>query len=140
MPDRYEAPLPKPTPDTKPYWDALREHELQIQRCGDCNEAYFYPRSLCPSCLSGNVEWFRASGRGRLHTFTIVHAAGPKPVLPVPYVIAMIELDEGPRLMSNLVGVEPDSDQIACDMQVEIEYADVTDSCTLPRFRPVGGA
>ncbi len=140
MPDPYEAPLPKPTPETRPYWDALRKHELHLQRCGACNEAYFYPRNFCPNCLSSDVAWFQASGRGRLHTFTIVHVTGPNPVLPVPYVLAMIELEEGPCLMSNLVGVEPDPSSLWCEMLVQIEYADVTEECTLARFRPVEGA
>ncbi|MDG2308408.1 MAG: Zn-ribbon domain-containing OB-fold protein [Candidatus Binatia bacterium] len=139
MADRYEAPLPKPTPDTQLYWKALRGHELHIQRCGDCNEAYFYPRSVCPHCLSGNVAWFRASGRGRLHTFTIVYAAGPKPPLPTPYIIAVVELEEGPRMLTNLVGVDPDPAKLSCDLPVEIEFADVTDECTLPHFRLAGG-
>jgi len=138
MADRYEAPLPKATPDTQRHWDALRRHELYIQRCTDCGEAYFYPRNVCPGCLSDDVEWFRASGRGRLHTFTILPHGGPRPPLPPPYVVAVVELEEGPRMMSNLVGVEPDPDQIRCDMPVVIEYVDVTDECTLPRFRPVG--
>jgi uncharacterized OB-fold protein len=136
MPDEYKAPLPAPTPDSKPFWDAAREHELRIQRCLDCREAYFYPRNVCPHCLSGNVEWFRASGRGRLHTFSIVYRGLKHPPLAAPYVLAMVELEEGPRLMTNLVGVDADPAKIRCDMAVEIEWADVTPEVTLPRFRP----
>jgi len=139
MSDRYEAPLPRATPDTAPYWDALRRRELRLQRCNDCREAYFYPRALCPGCLSNDVEWFTASGRGRVHTFTIIHAGVPQPPLPIPYVVAIVELEEGPRMMSNLVGVEPDPAKIHCDMAVVVEFVDVSDECTLPRFRPAGG-
>ena len=136
MPDEYKAPLPNPTPDSKPFWDAAKKHELSIQRCRDCGSAYFYPRNVCPGCLSGNVEWFRASGRGKLHTYVIVHRGLKVTPLPLPYVLAMVELEEGPRLMTNLVGVEPDPEKIPCDMPVVVEWADVTSECTLPRFRP----
>jgi hypothetical protein len=136
MSARHESPLPRPTPDTQLYWDALRRHELQIQRCNACGEAYFYPRNVCPHCLSNDVAWFRASGRGRLHTFTIVHQAPPNAPLPAPYVVAVVELEEGPRMMSNLIGVDPDPEKIRCDMPVVVEYADVADGHTLPRFRP----
>ncbi len=130
--------MPKPTPETAPYWEALRRHELRVQRCDDCGEAFFYPRNVCPACLSDRLTWVPASGRGRLHSFTIVHAGIATPPLPLPYVVAIVELDEGPRLMSNLVGVDPDPEALSCDMPVEIEFADVTDEVTLPRFRPVG--
>lgn len=136
MADEYKAPLPNPTPDAKPFWQGLKEHQLRIQRCKDCGTAYFYPRDVCPGCLSGNVEWFTASGRGKLHTFSIVYRPLKYPPLQAPYVLAMIELEEGPRLMSNLVGVEADPAKIRCDMPVVIEYADVTAEVTLPRFRP----
>ncbi len=133
----YAAALPRPTPDSQPFWDALRQHELHLQRCQACGQAFFYPRNVCPHCLSSDLAWFRSSGRGRLHTFVIAYTAPRNPPLEVPYVIAMVELEEGPRLMTNLVGVEPDPKQIRCEMPVEIEFVDVTDEFTLPRFRPV---
>lgn len=136
MPDDYKAPLPHPTPDSKPFWSAAKQHELRIQRCRACGDAYFYPRNVCPSCLSRDVEWFTASGRGRLHTFVIVHRGLKVTPLELPYVLAMVELEEGPRLMTNLVGIEPDPAKIRCDMPVVVEWADVTPEVTLPRFRP----
>jgi len=136
MPDEYKAPLPTPTPDSKPFWEAAKRHELRIQRCVDCKQAYFYPRNACPGCLSANVEWFTASGRGKLHTFSIVYRGLKHPPLEPPYVLAMVELDEGPRLMTNLVGIEPDPARIRCDMAVVVDWADVTPEVTLPRFRP----
>jgi hypothetical protein len=136
MPEEYKSPLPAPTPDSKPFWDALKRHELCIQRCRACRKAYFYPRNVCPSCLSKDVEWFTASGRGKLHTFVINHRPLRNPPLEAPYVIAIVELEEGPRLMSNLIGVDPDPTKIRCDMPVVIDYADVTPEVTLPRFRP----
>lgn len=132
--ERYAGPLPVPTPETKPYWDAAKRHVLQVQRCNDCGSCYFYPRPLCPGCFSQRVSWIDCSGRGKLHTFVINHR-GPRGFpLPAPYVIAIVELEEGPRLLSNLVDVDPNA--IRCDMPVEVAFADVTDEITLPRFRP----
>ena len=128
------APLPKPTPESRPFFDALKERRLLIQRCGDCGHAYYYPRPFCPSCLSPNVEWEEASGRGRLYSFVINHRAAPGFV--APYIIAVVELDEGPRMMTNLVGVEPDPELVHCEMPVEIVFEDVDEDFTLPRFRP----
>ncbi len=129
------GPLPKATPETKPYWDGLRQRRLMIQRCLDCRQAYFYPRPFCPHCRSWHVEWFQASGRGKLYSFVINYR--PPPYMgKEPYVIAIVELEEGPRLMSNLVGVAPDPKLIRCDMPVAIEYRDVTPAVTLPVFRP----
>ena len=128
-------PLPTPTPETQPYWDALREHRLLIQRCKDCGTAYFYPRPFRPTSLSKDVEWFEASGRGTLYSFVINHRPAPG-FGPDPYVIAVVELEEGCRMMTNLVGIDPDPDKIHCDMPVVIEYLDVNDQVTLPQFRP----
>ena len=128
-------PLPSPTPETRPYWDALKEHKLLIQRCKDCSKAYFYPRPFCPHCFSSNVEWFEASGKGTLYSFVINHRPAPG-FGSDPYVIAVVELEEGPRMMSNLIDIESDPEKVHCDMAVEIAYLDVTDEVTLPQFRP----
>ena len=137
MADEYRAPLPRPTPESKAFWDACKAHELRLQRCRVCDQAYFYPRNVCPSCLSGDVEWFRASGRGKLHTFSVVYAGGKYPPLELPFVLAVVELEEGPRMLSNLVGVPADAAQLRCEMPVVVDFADVTEQVTLPRFRPL---
>ena len=137
-----ERPLPQPiTPETKPFWDGLREQKLMLPKCGDCSRVFFYPRIICPHCQSRNVGWIQGSGRGKLHSFeiayqTISRAFKVKP----PYVLAMIELEEGPRMLSNLIDIEPDPKKIKCDMPVEIVYQKMTDEVTLPLFRPSGGA
>jgi uncharacterized OB-fold protein len=136
MSDEYKAPLPRPTPESRPFWDGCKSHELRVQRCRACGDAYFYPRNVCPNCLSRDVEWIRASGRGKLHTFSVVHAGGRNPPLELPFVLAVVELEEGPRMLSNLVGVSADPAAIRCDMPVVVEFADVTDQISLPRFRP----
>ena len=129
------APLPQPTPESQPFFDALKQRRLLIQRCRDCGNAYYYPRPFCPACLSSAVEWEQASGRGKLYSFVINHRAAPGFV--APYIIAVVELDEGPRMMSNLVDVEPDPEMVRCEMPVEIVFDDVDGDVTLPRFRPI---
>jgi len=135
MPD-YAGPLPVPTPETRAFWDAARRHALELPRCRACGYRFFYPRAACPRCLSGDLEWVRASGRGTLHTFTVVHRGLRDFPLGTPYVIAIVELEEGPRLMTNLVGVEPDAARLRIGMPVEVVFEDVTAQVALPRFRP----
>ena len=132
----YAGPIPVPTPETRHFWDATRRHELMLPRCRACGKLHYYPRASCPHCLGGDLEWERVSGRGRLHTFTIVHRGQRGFPLGDPYVIAVVELDEGPRMMSNLVGVAMDPAQVRIDMPVEVVFEDVSDTIALPRFRP----
>jgi uncharacterized OB-fold protein len=139
MPD-YTGPLPVPTPESRPFWEAARRHELALPRCRACGRMHFFPRAACPHCLSGDLEWRRVSGRGRLHTFTVVHRGLRNFPLGTPYVLAVVELDEGPRMMTNLVGVDPDPAKIRIGMAVEVAFDDVTPEVALPRFRPGGAA
>jgi hypothetical protein len=134
---QYAGPIPVPTPETRPFWDATRRHELTLPRCRACGTLHYYPRASCPHCLSGDLAWERVSGRGRLHTFTIVHRGQRGFPLGEPYVIAIVELDCGPRMMSNLVGVTMDPAQVRIGMPVEVVFEDVSDTIALPRFRPV---
>ena len=132
----YKGPVPLPTPETRPFWEAARRHELQLRRCRACGLHHFYPRAACPHCLSADLEWRRASGRGTLHTFTVVHRGQRDFPLGAPYVIAIVELAEGPRLMTNLVGIAPDPAAIRIGMPVEVTFEDVSSDVALPRFRP----
>ncbi|MFM9887099.1 MAG: Zn-ribbon domain-containing OB-fold protein [Burkholderiales bacterium] len=129
-------PLPKPTPESQPYWDALKQRKLVLPLCIDCTKPHFYPRVVCPHCGSRRLEWRDASGRGTLYSFVINHRP-PAWRKQEPYVIAVVELDEGPRMMTNLIGIPPDPALIRCDMPVEIVYEDVTPVVTLPQFRPI---
>ena len=139
MPDNpYTKPLPTPSPETKRFWDGCKKHELWIPYCRACESFFWYPRSHCPKCFSWDVEWRKASGRGKIYTFAIQYRAWhPGWANETPYVNAMVDLDEGPRLYTNIVGVDPDSKKIACDMPVEVVFEDVTGEITLPKFRPV---
>ena len=133
----YQGPLPVKQPESDFYWEKAQAHELWLRRCNACEHAYFYPRDFCPDCGTRDVSWVQASGRGTLHTFAIIHRA-PVPAFRdhVPFVVAMVDLEEGARIPTNLVGVEPDPANIHVGMPLEVAFADVTDEITLPMFRP----
>ena len=133
----YNKPLPIPDPVTRPFWDSLKAHAVQLQRCDRCDRFIYYPRAVCPGCLSDDLAWSPVSGRGVVHAFTIPHRH-PNPAFGsgVPYVVALIELEEGVRMMSNLIDVDPTPEAVRIGLPVEIVYDDVTDEVTLPKFRP----
>lgn len=130
--------VPVPTPDSRPYWDGLAAGELRLPRCRPCDRPFFYPRSGCPACGSTDIEWMTASGRGRLHTYLISHLPAPG-FGPEPYAIAVVELEEGPRMMSNVVGVPNTPEALVLDMELEVVF-EQQGTVTVPRFRPVGVA
>ena len=128
-------PLPRIDEESRGYWEALARRELYFQRCRDCATKRFYPRALCPACLSSATEWVRASGRGTVYSFTVTYqnqAPGFREELP--YVLAIVELDEGVRMMTNVVGCAPDAVRVG--MPVQVVFEDVTAEITLPKFRP----
>ena len=133
-----DRPLPAPiTPETQPYWDGLKEHKLMLPKCEDCDTPFFYPRILCPYCQSRHITWIQASGKGKLYSFEIVYQhLNRRFNVPRPYILAMIELDEGPRLMSNLIHIEADPQVVKCDMPVEIVFEKLTDDITISLFQP----
>jgi uncharacterized OB-fold protein len=134
----YAKPLPRPiNPElTRPFWEAAKRHELVMPRCKTCDHLFFYPRSECPTCLGNDLEWVGVSGRGRLHSFTIIHQPANATFRnDVPYVYAIVQLAEGPRMISNIV--ECDLDALQVDMPLEAVYADVTPEWTLVKFKPV---
>ena len=135
-----QRPLPTPmTPEAKPYWDGLREEKLMLPKCGDCGTAFFYPRILCPKCHSRNVGWVQASGKGKLYSFEIAYRTfNPAFKVEAPFILAMVELEEGPRMMSNLINIEPDPALVKCDMPVEVVFEKQTDEVTLALFQPAG--
>ncbi|HEX7354049.1 MAG TPA: Zn-ribbon domain-containing OB-fold protein [Mycobacteriales bacterium] len=135
VPDKpvREKALPRPTPETQPYWDGAAAGELRIQRCRACGEAYFYPRPVCPHCASWDVEWFTASGEATLHSYVINER--PAPGFTAPYVIAVVELAEGPRMMTNIVGVEPTPENLVLDMPVRVQF-EQRGEMAIPVFAP----
>ncbi len=133
-------PLPQPiTPEARPYWEGARDGKLMIPKCRACQKPFMYPRVLCPHCGSRDVGWVQASGRGKLFSFEIAHQILNKAFkVKTPVVLAMVELDEGPRILTNLVNVAPDPKAIRCDMPVEVVFEKLTDEITLPMFQPAG--
>lgn len=139
MTTEYNKPLPRPHDIelTRPYWDAAKRHELVMPRCKKCDHLFFYPRSECPRCFSTDIEWTKVSGQGRLHSFTIVRQpANPVFFEDVPYVYALVQLNEGPRMISNVV--ECDIDNVRVDMSLTVVFDEVTPEWTLVKFKPAG--
>lgn len=128
---------PKPTPETAHFWEGTRAGELRLQRCDSCKNVYFPPRPFCPACASRKVSAFAASGRGVLWSYVIHHRNVPgfKP----PYAIAVVKLDEGPTLMTNIVECEQTPEALQLDMKLEVAFTPMDDEITLPLFRPAKG-
>lgn len=127
--------LPTPDPETQPYWDAAKEGKLLIRRCNACKRAYFYPRDFCPHCWSEDVSWEEASGRATLYTWSVVRRNDLPPWGErVPYVAAIVDLEEGPRMMTNVEGAE--LEELAIGMALVVDFRPETDDITAPIFRP----
>jgi len=131
----YKKPLPRPNATSLPFWEAAKRHELQIQRCGSCGAHVFYPRAVCAECLSSDLKWVKASGKGTVYSYTIAQApTHPAFAADVPYVVAIVELAEGPHITTNVVGCKPEAMKIG--MPVMATFEDVTPEMTLVKFRP----
>ncbi|MHB8383107.1 MAG: Zn-ribbon domain-containing OB-fold protein [Candidatus Binataceae bacterium] len=128
----YLKPLPKPSPTSRPFWVAARRHELKLQRCAACGKFIYYPRPRCPYCFGDNLEWRQVSGRGKVYSFTIVRRASHR-AFTDPYVLAIVELEEGPRMTAN-IDAPPES--VRVDQKVVVHFDDVTPANTLVNFRP----
>ena len=129
-------PVPVPTKETQPYWDGCKQHELRVQKCAACGHHQFYPRLYCTACMSDRVEWVKTSGRAKVLSYTIIY----RPVTQafagnVPYIVAMVTLDEGPQMMTNIVGCEPEKVHIG--MPVQVTFDDWTEEISVPKFKPV---
>ena len=132
-PQPIPRPQPVPTPETLHYWEGTARGELRLQRCRGCQSTYFPPQPFCPACASDDVEIVRASGRGLLYSYVITERAAPG--FTAPYVIAVVELEEGPRLLTNIVGIDPDPEVLPLDLPVEVVFETVGE-IALPMFRP----
>ena len=130
--------LPEPTPETRHFWDGCKAGELRLQRCVECGGgAYCPPRPHCPKCGSRQVEVFPASGRAILWSYVINHR--PRPDMGAePYAIAVVQLEEGPRMMTNIVNSPQTPEALQLDMPLKVSFARQTDEITLPLFEPAG--
>jgi uncharacterized OB-fold protein len=128
--------LPEPTPETKDFWDGCRAGELRLQKCKDCGGgSYFPPRPFCPKCGSRSVESFAASGKAILYSYVINHR--PRPDMGTePYAIAVVQLAEGPRMMTNIVNCAQTPEALVLDMPVRVTFSKQSDTISLPFFEP----
>jgi uncharacterized OB-fold protein len=134
-PEPTPRPAPGADPETEPYWTAVHEGRLLVQRCTVCGNHQLYPRWRCLRCR-GQVEWVEAGGGGTVYSFTVIRQNFSRSFRHlIPYVVALVDLDEGPRLMTNLVGVEPEDVRIG--MPVRVTFEEVSDDASVPLFEPV---
>ena len=133
----YSKPIPIPSEESRPFWEATKRGELLLQHCRDCGAYRFPPNLLCTECSSTSFGWKCVSGRGKVYSYVIFHRAyHPAFAADLPYAVACIELEEGPRLLSNIVGIGPE--RLRCDMPVEVVFEEITSDISLPKFRQAG--
>lgn len=129
-------PLPEVTPESEPYWAAAAEGRLLLRECEDCGLVHYYPRALCPDCLGENVDWVEASGEGTVYTYSVAQQMSGWPEADLPLVVAYVELEEGPRMMTNLVDCDPEAVSVGDPVEVTFVETDRED-VAIPVFRPV---
>ena len=120
---------PRVNHETKAFWDATAKGQLHVGKCDDCGEHYYYPRPLCPFCFSDKVEWLQAKGTGEIYTYSVTRRGGP-----VPYCIAYVTLDEGVRMMTNIV--DADLDTIRIGQKVKVVFKKSEGGFSVPMFAP----
>ena len=136
MAQAKEGLNPQPTPEAQLFWDAVRRHELLLPRCRACGQLHYRPRPFCPACRSRDLEWVRCTGRGRLHSYVINHRPAQEFAEEGPDITAVVELEEGPRLMGTMTGIGPDRRRLRVNMAVEIRFQDVDEGITTFTFQP----
>jgi len=134
-----KKPVPRPSPESERYWQAAREHRLELPRCNACGKLWFPPSQSCPHCLAADFAWTTVSGIGKVFSFvTYYRVYHPAFAQEVPYVVALVELAEGPRLLTNIVGVAPEA--VRCDMPVKVTFDDFDEGVSVPKFTPLNAA
>ncbi len=138
MPSKPEntRALADPTPETREFWDGTRQHQLRISCCDDCSQTFFPPRPFCPHCGCRDVAMVQASGKATLYSYVISHL--PAPGLPTPHVVAVVTLEEGPRMMTNIVDCPASPETLTLDMPLEVVFETASENITLPLFKPAG--
>jgi hypothetical protein len=131
----YAKPLPKQTAESEPFWQAAREHRLLIQQCTNCDTYIFYPRVLCPQCSAIELKWVQVGGKGTVYSYTVIRRpAVPSFAQDIPYVFAIVELEEGPRMATNIINCRPE--EVRIGLPIEVSFDDVTPEVTLVKFQP----
>jgi uncharacterized OB-fold protein len=131
----YEKPRPNEGLVSEPYWEAAKQHRLMAQKCQQCGGLWAPPTAVCEGCLSPDLDWIELSGKGKVWSYIIMHQLYyPAFADDIPYNIAVIRSDEGPKFVTNLVGVK--NEDIKVEMPVEVVFDDVDEDLTLPKWRP----
>ena len=131
----YHKPLPEINGDNQEFWIGCKEHKLKFQKCKACGHVRWPPSMICPMCYSQEIQWIVARGKGKVYSFVVYHVAyHPGFENEVPYVVADVELEEGPRLLTNIVDCP--HNEVKCDMPVEVTWEDITEEFSLPKFKP----
>lgn len=134
-----DKPAPKPTPESKPFWDGANSGQLRIQKCVTTGKHFFPPRRYSPFTVGGETEWVDASGRATLYSYVINHRAAPGWENDGPYAIAVVELEEGPRMMANIVGIENTPENLVLDMPLQVQF-EARGEQQVPVFAPAAGS
>jgi len=134
-PQPLPTPAPPVNPETQEFWAATAQGRLLVKQCADCDSLIWYPRAICPQCGSLHTDWLQVSGRGRIYSYSVNYRGEGAYQVAAPFVLAYVELDEGPRVMTNIV--EADGADLAVDLPVEVVFHDTGDGAALPRFRPL---
>jgi uncharacterized protein len=134
-PPSLPAPAPAVNPETAEFWAATSAGRLLLKRCLDCGAVIWYPRVICPECASLRTEWFQAAGRGRIYSYTVNYRGEGAYQGQPPFVLAYVELEEGPRMMTNIVGAEPS--ELGVGLPVQVVFHDTGQGSALPRFEPL---
>lgn len=134
--ENYTKPLPKVSSVSRAFWEGTKRGELLIQQCEHCKRTIFYPRLFCPTCLSQELVWTRSSGRARIETFSIIYHPPIKSFEnEIPYIFAIVRLEEGAQMASNIIDCSPEVVHVG--MEVEVTFVPVTEEFTLPKFKPI---
>jgi hypothetical protein len=134
--ENYSKPLPEPSATTAPFWNAAHQGRLELQYCGKCDSFQYYPRAICANCWNEDIQWKPCSGRGSVYSYSICNTPGlPSFKGNVPYVVAMVELEEGVRMTTNIIDCAVTD--VSVGMKVEAVFERVTDNQTLVKFRPL---
>ncbi len=133
----YKKPLPEIQPWSKKFWEGTKEKKLLIQECKDCGAKIFYPRKHCPECWSSQLFWSEASGKATIFSYSVTLAGVEERFAEdLPFVLALVDLEEGVRMMTNVVGCKPE--EVSIGMNVEVVFEKITDEITLPKWKPMG--
>ena len=137
MTQQYNKPIPVPQGESDEYWNKAKEGELWLRNCNSCGNPYFYPRDISPCCFSKDTSWIKASGKASLYTYAIVHRA-PHPgfAQDAPFVVAIVELEEGPHMPTNIVIDDPTPENLQIGMPLEVTFVDISEKIALPKFKP----